>query len=73
MNFESLVKLTRALPCFDLPTIVQAFDDPRQTVRVQLSRWMKQGKVIGLRRGIYTLAEIYRQAPVAPAVLANQI
>ena len=52
MNFESLLHVTRAIPCFDLPLLVQAFDDPREAVRVQLSRWMKQGKVIGLRRGM---------------------
>ncbi|MFA5262249.1 MAG: hypothetical protein WC378_00380 [Opitutaceae bacterium] len=73
MNFESLVKLTRAIPCFDLPLLVQVFDDPRESIRVQLSRWMKQGKVIGLRRGRYTLAEMYRQAPLTPSTLANQL
>jgi hypothetical protein len=34
---------------------------------------MKQGKVIGLRRGMYTLAETYRRAPLTPAALANQL
>ena len=73
MKFESLVQVTRAIPCFDLPLLVQAFDDPREAVRVQLSRWMKQGKVIGLRRGMYTLAEMYRHVPVPPAALASQL
>jgi predicted transcriptional regulator of viral defense system len=73
MNFESLVKLTGAIPCFDLSLLVQAFDDQREVIRVQISRWMKQGKVIGLRRGMYTLAGIYRQAPLIPAALANQL
>ena len=73
MNFESLVKVTGAISCFDLPLLVQAFDDRREVVRVQLSRWMKQGKVIGLRRGMYTLAEMYRRAPLIPAALANQL
>ena len=73
MKFESLLQVTRAIPCFDLPLLVQAFDDPRESVRVQLSRWMKQGKVIGLRRGMYALAEMYRHAPLTPAALANQL
>ena len=73
MNFESLVKLAGHLPCFDLPLLVQAFDDRREVIRVQLSRWMTQGKVIGLRRGIYTLAEIYRRVPLTPAALANKL
>jgi predicted transcriptional regulator of viral defense system len=73
MKFESLLQVTRAIPCFDLPLLVQAFDDPRESVRVQLSRWMKQGKVIGLRRGMYALAEMYRHVPLTPAALANQL
>jgi predicted transcriptional regulator of viral defense system len=73
MDYESLVRLTGEIPCFDLPLLVQAFDDPRDVIRVQLSRWMKQGKVIGLRRGVYTLADAYRRAPLASVALANQL
>jgi predicted transcriptional regulator of viral defense system len=73
MDYGSLVKLTGALPCFGLPLLVQAFDDRREVIRVQLSRWMKQGKVIGLRRGIYALAEMYRRAPLTPAALASEL
>ena len=61
------------MPHFDLPLLVQAFDDPRESIRVQLSRWAQQGKVIGLRRGFYTLAEPYRRVPVSPAALANAL
>ena len=67
------MKLVGAMPCFDLALLAQAFDDRREAIRVQLSRWMKQGKVIGLRRGIYTLSETYRHAPLTPAELANQL
>lgn len=73
MDFGSLVKVAGPMPSFDLSLLVQAFDDGREGIRVQLSRWMKQGKVIGLRRGVYTLAEMYRRAPVTPAGLANQL
>ncbi len=73
MNHSSLVQLTGTMPCFDLPLLVQAFDERREGIRVQLSRWMKQGKVIGLRRGIYTLAEMYRRAALTPAALANTL
>jgi predicted transcriptional regulator of viral defense system len=73
MDFDSLVTLAGAQPWFDLPLLVQAFDDPRAHIRVQLSRWMKQGKLIGLRRGVYTLADTYRRAPLTPAALANHL
>jgi predicted transcriptional regulator of viral defense system len=73
MNYGSLVKLTGAMPWFDLPLLVQAFDDRREGIRVQLSRWIRQGKVIGLRRGMYTLPETYRRATLNPAALANDL
>ncbi len=71
MVFDSLLTLTGALPCFDLALLVQASDERREVIRVQLSRWMKQGRVIGLRRGCYALAANYRRVPVVPAALAN--
>lgn len=73
MKFESLIQFTRHMSCFDLPLLVQAFDDRREVLRVQLSRWMTQGKIIGLRRGMYTLAEMYRQTPLVPAALAREL
>ena len=73
MKYGSLVELTGKMPCFDLPLLVQAFDDRRTGIRVQLSRWIKDGKVIGLRRGMYTLPVTYRCASLTPAFLANQL
>ena len=61
------------LPCFDLALLVQAFDERRDAILVQLSRFMKAGKVVGLRRGMYTLSEAYRRVPLTPAGLANQL
>ena len=73
MKFESLVEVVGGLACFDMPLLVQAFTVKRPALRVQLSRWMSQGKVIGLRRGIYTLGELYRRAPLTPAALARYL
>ena len=73
MKYGSLVELVGSMECFDLPLLVQAFAEPREVIRVQLSRWMSDGKVIGLRRGVYTLADTYRRVSVAPARLANQL
>ncbi len=73
MNYDDVVKIAGAMPCFDLALLAQAFDDRREAIRVQLSRWMKQGKVIGLRRGMYTLSETYRRVPLTSAVLANAL
>ncbi len=73
MRFESLLKIVGDMPCFDLQLLVQALDEKRETIRVQLSRFMKQGKVVPLRRGMYALADMYRHTAIVPAVLANNL
>jgi predicted transcriptional regulator of viral defense system len=73
MKYGSLVELVGSMECFDLPLLVQAFAEPREIIRVQLSRWMSNGKIISLRRGVYTLPDIYRRVSIVPARLANQL
>jgi predicted transcriptional regulator of viral defense system len=73
MNHGSLVKFAGGLECFDLQTLVQGFGESRDTIRVQLSRWMKTGKLIGLRQGMYTLPDHYRRISVTAPSLANQM
>jgi hypothetical protein len=73
MKYGSLVELVGSMECFDLPLLVQAFAEPREVIRVQLSRWMSDGKIIGLRRSVYTLPDTYRRVSILPARLANQL
>jgi predicted transcriptional regulator of viral defense system len=40
-------------------------------LRLQLSRWVKAGKLIQLTKGLYTLAGPYRKRAAHPFVLAN--
>jgi predicted transcriptional regulator of viral defense system len=40
---------------------------------VQLSRWIGQGKVVALRRAMYTLSDLYRKVPMVPAALSNAL
>lgn len=42
-------------------------------VRLQLSRWTRAGKLIQLRRGVYTLADPYRKIQPEPFLLANAL
>ena len=73
MKYEDLTQLAGSLVCFDLPLLVQAFSDRRAAVLLQLSRWTAQGKVIPLRRGMYTLADRARKIPLDPALLAQHL
>jgi len=58
---------------FDLATLVQLSGERREKLRTQVSRWLKAGKILPLRRGMYTLAERYSTNAINPAVFANQI
>jgi len=40
---------------------------------IQLSRWVKSGQVMRLKRGLYTLPEQYRRAHLSPLSLAQEL
>ena len=73
MRLDEVADLLGTEPWFDLSTVVQLSGEPRREVVNQLSRWSRAGKVIPLRRGMYTLADRYRRVPVPPAALANAL
>jgi len=73
MKFESLLEKVATQPFFDLATVVQQFREERADLRTQLYRWTKTGKLLSLRRGMYTLADRYRKVPLNPAELANHL
>ena len=73
MNFDGLVSLVSELPWFDLPMLTQLTGEEKHSITGQLHRWIKAGKVIPLRRSMYTLAERYRRKTLSPAALANAL
>jgi len=73
MKFQDLLALVGKMPYFDLPTLVQLTREKRQSLRVQLYRWTKSGKLISLRRSMYAFAEPYRRVEINPAALANAL
>ncbi len=73
MKFDRFIKEVGALPLFDLTLVVQVSGESKGHLLVQLHRWVRAGKVISLRRGLYTLAEAYRRASLSPLTLANAL
>jgi predicted transcriptional regulator of viral defense system len=73
MRFEQLLHLIGNLPWFDFATVLQLSGEPRQNLRVRLYEWRKAGKLITLRRGMYTLAAPYRRVSLHPALLSNHL
>ena len=57
MRLDAAVELFGAMPFFDLATAAQLADEPHASVVNQLHRWSRAGKLVPLRRGMYTFAE----------------
>lgn len=73
MKFDELLKRVREVPFFDITTVAQISGESKESVRVQLHRWVKKGKLISLRRGLYSLTETYRRQPLSPLRVANEL
>ena len=73
MKWDTLIRLVDQLPLFDLTTVVQLSGEPKARVCGQMSRWVRAGKVIPLRRGLYALGEPYRRVRLSPMLVANQL
>ena len=71
MKFERLVELTADLHCFS-PGILAAGEDIDQ-VRVQLSRWVRSGRVVRIHKGWYTLREPFRRVRLDMNIVACTI
>ncbi len=73
MRLDTAVDLLGAMPFFDLATVVQLTEESHSGVVNQLHRWSRAGKLVPLRRGMYTFIDRYRRVPVSPAALANAL
>lgn len=73
MRLDMAVELLGAMPFFDLATVVQLTEEPHSSAVNQLHRWSRAGKLVPLRRGMYTFVDRYRRVPISPAVLANAL
>lgn len=71
MNFNKLLNKVSDLPFFT--TGLLAADEKRTKIGLQLSRWVKNGRVIRIHKGLYTLAEPYRKIDPEPFTVANAL
>lgn len=72
MKWESVVSLVADEAVFSSALLLSGDVSVRQ-LRQQLSRWVKSGRLIQLRRGIYALAPTWRRVRPHPFPVANQI
>ena len=72
MKWENLLALVGNEPVFSSALLLAGPVSANQ-VRLQLSRWVKAGRLIQLRRGVYSLAAAWRKVEPHPFVVANRL
>lgn len=72
MKYNELLEQVVQMPLFT-SGILQVGDVNSSNLQKQLSRWTASEKILQLRRGLYMLAEPYRQMDPHPFLIANNI
>ncbi len=72
MTKNELIALVRDEPLFTSGMLLSPGDDLRY-LRKQLSRWVADGVVIQLKRGLYTLSDLYRRVEPHPYEISNAL
>jgi len=72
MKWIELLNKTENCPVFSTGFLLSAGTKP-ENVRLQISRWVKSGKLVQLRRGLYSVAKPYCKVLPHPFLVANNI
>lgn len=72
MFFLQVAPLLANLPLFESSHLFAGANSPQQVQR-QLADWARAGKVVQLRRGLYTIAPPYRSEQPHSYVIANHL
>ncbi|MBI4719791.1 MAG: type IV toxin-antitoxin system AbiEi family antitoxin domain-containing protein [Chitinivibrionia bacterium] len=72
MKWHDLLAILGREPVFSA-SLLQTGEVSRAELSVQLSRWVKTGRLIQLRRGVYVIAQPFRQIEPHPFLVANTL
>ena len=72
MKFEELLEIVGAEPLFETGLLMAGNTDPPALQR-QLSRWVRAGRLVKVRRGLYAIAPPHRMTPPDPFVVSNRL
>jgi hypothetical protein len=73
MKRDRLLSLCSRYAYFDLPFLLQMSGENRASLNLSIKRWLADGTLLPLRRGMYTLAEHLRKAEISLPRLANDL
>lgn len=72
MEFNALLELVGSDPVFSSSLLLAGNVDPKP-IRLQLSRWVKAGRIYQIRRGLYAIAPPYQKTKPHPFLVANHL
>ena len=72
MEFDSLLKLVGDDPVFESSLLLSGNINPK-IVHLQLTRWVNNGRIYQLRRGLYSIAPPYQKKKPHPFLIANHL
>lgn len=73
MKFDDVVRLFGNRAWFDFEMLLLLSGEDAECVHTELYRWRQAGKVVELRRGLFTLAEPWRHGAIDGAALASHL
>jgi len=71
MKFVDVLAKVSNLPVFTVRFL--AAGENLAQIRLQINRWVRDGKIIRLHKGLYTLAEPYRKVSCEPFTIAGHL
>lgn len=72
MKWDELVQIVGSEPVFS-SALLMAENNTRSDIQLQLTRWVRAGKLCQMRRGVYLLAEPHSKVSAHPFLVANKI
>ena len=72
MNIQELAGLVQDEPVF-ASSLLKVAGIKTSQMELQLVRWVKSGRLLKLRRGVYVLGKPYRKIEPHPFLIANQL
>ena len=72
MEFDALLKMVGDDPLFESALLLAGKVDPK-LIRLQLTRWVRAGRIYQIRRGLYCIAPPYQKKQPHPFLVANHL
>lgn len=72
MKYDELLEVIGAEPLFETGLLMAGAADP-PAVQRQLSRWVRAGRLVKIRRGLYAVASPHRTIAPDPFVVSNRL